>query len=120
MNQGFGSALCIASWLDAVTLERFDHGIGIEVVHVHTEVVDAAARHRSRGGASISASATGPAAEHDELDAVIETEQRSIRSLGRLHSQTEKFLIELVRPCRVRYEIRAMTPALKSKQAFFR
>src|SRR5262245_25388992 len=115
MNQGSGSALCIASWLDTVTLERFDHRIGIEVVHIHTEVVDAAARRRIRGGASTSATA-----EHDELDAVIETEQRSIRALGCLHSQTEKFLIELRRPCRVRYEIRAMTPALKSKQAFLR
>ena len=63
MDQRPRCALRTASGLDAIGFKRFDDAVGVEILHAHAEMVDAAGTRRGIGAATATA-------EHEELDPV--------------------------------------------------
>src|SRR5437867_13260218 len=91
-------SLRITSGLDSITFQRLDHFVRIEILHSHTNVIDA--------GLTAGASAT----EHEELNSSAYAHQRSTRSLIGLNLESEYLLIELIRSRRIGNKVRRVTP----------
>src|SRR5262249_21639285 len=92
--------------------------IRIEILHVHAQMINAAARCCRRAASA----AASP--EHEKLDTISGAQKRRIgaacRSLITLNAPAEQILIELVRPVRIRSENCAVTPSVKRHQSFLR
>ena len=88
VDQWAGRALRGSSRFDAVTFERLDDVVRLEIVDSHAEVVDAAG---TRSGIR------DAAGEHEKLNAITDAHHRRRRSLIGLDPKTEKLLIKLVR-----------------------
>src|SRR6185436_907710 len=105
-DQGTRRALRGASRSDAVTFERLDNGVRIEIIHAHAEMVDAGA---ARSGVRA-------AGEHKKLNAITQAHHGRRRSLISLNPQTEKVLVKLLRARWIGHGVRTVTPAANGQQ----
>src|SRR5262245_14180279 len=119
MLEGPHRSLLLAPRTDPQRLQRLQHSVWLEVIHVHADMPDVSqSLGNRRAGLRAARGATTPA-EHDESDRRSDRESER-RTLTRTDADAEEALIELVRSVRIGAGIGEVADVFHGHQSFFR